>query len=619
MIQSAVRLGAAVIRRVPRLADLTFRTLRWSDVRLFRSLRFRLFKAWAAGLPADRLVRPVMLPGQVELMVDVRDWCGLLYIEPNAIEPVTTNYLLEALRQGDVFVDIGANVGYMSLLAASRVGPTGRVWCFEPNPRLLPLIAESIRRNHFGERVRSIAVALAEADDPDRPFHLSLDPANSGLSSLAPDAAHIAAGQMAGAPPIRVRAVTFDTFARENEIDRVDGVKIDVEGAEELVLRGMTGALARLRPRFIVCETGLESAAAQLLARSGYRGRMLEPLGESGTWGNVLFQPEGNRPLPPPAADPIDVSVILICWNSLELTTTAIRTLNATTVGVQYEVIVVDNGSAGGVAEELARRFPDVRLIANSDNRGFAAANNQALAIACGRHALLLNSDTEQTENAVGQAVAYLDAHPDVGVLGVLHRNGDPGRTYQPSAAAFPTPWGNVVGILRGLVPLRRSDFPIGPPPEGDVDWVTGSFFLVRRACLDAVGPLDERFFVYGEDIDWCFQAWRRGWKVRFWPGVALTHFGSSSASQVADKTFMLYRNNLEFFRKNSPPLATLVYYATMVARLGLSTLYQTVKWAIGQATWSEIQARWWRQWNFMTLQTDRRGLSVRNADPNHR
>ena len=204
-----------------------------------------------------------------------------------------------------------------------------------------------------------------------------------------------------------------------------------------------------------------------------------------------------------------------------------------------------------------------------------------------------------------------MDAHPDVGVLGVMHRNGDPGRTYQPSAAGFPTPLGSTAGLIRGLIRRPRPTAAVGPPPEGDVDWVTGSFFLIRRACLDAVGPLDERFFVYAEDIDWCFQAWRCGWKVRFWPGVSLIHFGSSSASQVTDKTFMLYRNELEFFRKNHPAVTVLVFFAAMTVRLGLSTAYQAIRFLGGRAHWADVRERCRRQWNFMTLRRDRRGLAA--------
>jgi GT2 family glycosyltransferase len=307
-----------------------------------------------------------------------------------------------------------------------------------------------------------------------------------------------------------------------------------------------------------------------------------------------------------------DVSVILISWNSVELTSTAINTLRERTAGVTYEIIVVDNGSdRDGGAGELARRFPGILVIANPDNRGFAAANNQGLSVARGRYLLLLNSDTLQTENAIGKSVHYMDAHPDVGVLGIAHRNGDSALTHQPSTAAFPTPLRRALGLLWSFVPHSRyPNTTSDVPSEADVDWVVGSFFMIRRACLESVGPLDERFFVYGEDIDWCYQAWRAGWRVRFWPGVSLVHLGSSSASQVCDKTFMLYRNEMRFFRKNFSSASVLACYAAMSARLAASTLYQLFRWMAGRATRLDVRERWRRQRNFMWMESDRRGLS---------
>jgi FkbM family methyltransferase len=289
----AARAGGWVLRAVPPLERPVFGLLRASDARLFRSARFRLWKAWAAGLPAARAVRLVTLPGGVRMAVDVRDWCGITYIEPGAIEPATTAGLLDRLRPGDVFVDIGANVGYMTLRVAPRVGPTGAVWCFEPNPRLVGLIGESVRHNGFGGWVHPVPLALAEADAPARPFYLSEEPTNSGLSSLVPDAPHQELGRMNMAAPTSVRVATFDTFAAEHGIDRVDVVKIDVEGAEHLVVEGMRGTLARLRPRAIVCETAVDSPAARALEALGYRGRMLEVPDPAVRWGNVLFEPDG--------------------------------------------------------------------------------------------------------------------------------------------------------------------------------------------------------------------------------------------------------------------------------------------------------------------------------------
>jgi FkbM family methyltransferase len=294
MLAAFSRISGALLREFRGLERPVFGLLRSSNARPIRSLRFRLFKAWGAGLDDDRAIHWATLPGGLRLMVDVRDFFGITYIEPRAIEPLTTNYLLKHLRRGDVFADIGANVGYMTVLAARRVGPDGAVWSFEPNPRLVRLIRETVVRNGFEGWVHPVEIALAEGDDPDRPFYVSRDPTNSGLSSLTPDADHRALGRMDMGAPLRVPVTTLDRFTAERGIERLDAVKIDVEGAEHLVIEGMSQSLARLRPRFVVCETALGSPAVVVLEQSGYRGRMLEPMRADGGWGNMLFEPLGN-------------------------------------------------------------------------------------------------------------------------------------------------------------------------------------------------------------------------------------------------------------------------------------------------------------------------------------
>ena len=140
------------------------------------------------------------------------------------------------------------------------------------------MIRESVRRNQFEGRVNPVAVALAEADEPGRPFYVSDEPTNSGLSSLTPDADHRSLGYMNMYNHIWVTVTTLDTFAADQRIERFDAVKIDVEGAEHFVVAGKRGLLAQSYPRFVICETALDSPAAEALGRAGYRRRMLEPM-----------------------------------------------------------------------------------------------------------------------------------------------------------------------------------------------------------------------------------------------------------------------------------------------------------------------------------------------------
>jgi GT2 family glycosyltransferase len=304
-------------------------------------------------------------------------------------------------------------------------------------------------------------------------------------------------------------------------------------------------------------------------------------------------------------SEQMDLSIILINWNSLEVTSAALASLREHTQGIAYEVFVVDNGSRDDSTAELRRRFPWVGVLANAVNEGFTRANNQAIRPSSGRYVLLLNNDTVQTENALAAAVHYMDRHPDVGALGIMHRNNDAGRTFQPSAFDFPRPWVETAGLL-GLT--AGSSLAQETPPEGNVDWVCGSFLLMRRECLEQIGELDERFFIYDEDVDWCLRATKAGWKVRFWPGASMVHLGAASNLLMKDKTFTMFRSHLSYIRKHHGRLAALCYYLAMGLRLMAATAKQGLRWVVGRAGRADVGQRWRRQSQFLFLQSGRVG-----------
>jgi GT2 family glycosyltransferase len=302
-----------------------------------------------------------------------------------------------------------------------------------------------------------------------------------------------------------------------------------------------------------------------------------------------------------------DVSIVTVNWNTREATMNALESIYERVRGVTFELIVVDNGSTlDDSATVLPLRFPAITFIANPNNRGFSAANNQAIALARGRHVLLLNNDTIQTQDAISAAVRYMDHHPDVGALGIQHRNADVTASIQGSTNAFPNPW----------LELRLL-FGITAPPEaeqvrdieGDVDWVTGSFLLIRRDCLDDVGMLDERFFVYEEDVDWCRRAWNKGWRVRYWPGTSMIHLGAATAPFIRDKTFAHFRTHLTYIRKHHSRFAATLIYAAMVGRLSAATSWQVVRWLARAAPFSAVRERMRRQIDFTLLRSGRRGI----------
>jgi GT2 family glycosyltransferase len=301
----------------------------------------------------------------------------------------------------------------------------------------------------------------------------------------------------------------------------------------------------------------------------------------------------------------VDLTVVLVNWNAWPLTAAALESLTEHTRGISYEVVVVDNGSRDGSVEALRARFPALTLIENPDNRGFSKANNQGLRRANGRYALLLNNDTVQIGNALGEAVRYLDAAPEVGALGIRHLNADAARTLQPSSFTFPRAWDDALGLLG----MRRREPPArDAAEERDVDWVCGSFLLIRRACLEQVGLLDERFFIYDEDIDWCRRAWRLGWRVRFWPGAAMVHVGAAARPFMRDKTFVHFRSRLTYIAKHHSALAAVLYYLAMSARLTAATARQAARFVIGVATARDLADRARRQLQFVLLAPGRRG-----------
>jgi len=307
-------------------------------------------------------------------------------------------------------------------------------------------------------------------------------------------------------------------------------------------------------------------------------------------------------------ADAPDLSIVLVNWNACEMTSAALESIASHTRGISYEVFVADNGSTRDASvTELPRRFPAIQFISNASNTGFSVANNQGLARARGRYVLLLNNDTIQTENALAAAVRYMDAHPEVGGLGILHRNADAERSDQPSAFGFPRPWREVASLL-GVRWSTDYGAPVRADAEQDVDWVCGSFLLMRRACLEQVGRLDERFFIYDEDIDWCRRAHSAGWKVRFWPGASMVHVGASARPFMKDKTFVHFRSHLSYIRKHHSPAPAAMYYLVMVGRLTLATLWQTMRWLGGAASLADVRERSNRQMQFALLRPGRTG-----------
>jgi GT2 family glycosyltransferase len=251
------------------------------------------------------------------------------------------------------------------------------------------------------------------------------------------------------------------------------------------------------------------------------------------------------------------ISVIVVSWNTRELLRACLTSLLAELNGVQAEVFLIDNDSADGSAEMVATDFPQVRLIANKSNRGFAAANNQALDVVLGQFVLLLNPDTEVHAGALSDLLAFMGTHPRAAIVAPQLLNSD--GSIQRSCRQFPT----FLGMLYELMGLSKF-FPDKPlfrqykmldwqhDDERQVDQPEGACLLVRKAVIDQVGKLDEGFFMLFEEVDWCYRIKQAGWEIWFTPEAKVTHHYGQSIKQVKAKMILSsHRGLYRFWRKH--------------------------------------------------------------------
>ena len=276
-----------------------------------------------------------------------------------------------------------------------------------------------------------------------------------------------------------------------------------------------------------------------------------------------------------------DLSVVIVNWNVRDLLRRCLHSILAnlqTCALANLCIIVVDNASTDDSVEMVQAEFPTVHVIANAENRGFPAANNQGLAVAQGRYILLLNPDTEVVGDALATMVAFADAHPDVGMVGPQLLNTD--GSVQSSRRRFPT---LATGFLESTwleryTPrrlLERYEF-LDQPDDvvQDVDWLYGAAFMARREAIEQVGPMDEGFFMYSEELDWCRRFREAGWRVVYLPTAQIVHHeGKSSEQVVAARHIHFQTSKVRYFRK---------YHGRVVAEVLRLFLLGSYVWQLG-------------------------------------
>jgi GT2 family glycosyltransferase len=240
----------------------------------------------------------------------------------------------------------------------------------------------------------------------------------------------------------------------------------------------------------------------------------------------------------------MDLSIIIVNWNTSELLIQCLESIYRAQPHLSFEIIVVDNGSVDDSVSAIASRFPAVHIIGNERNLGFAKANNQALSVAKGRYFLLLNSDTLVVPNSLDELVHVADNHLDVGVVAPKLLNMD--GSLQGSWSAFPTFWSELIGKN-----IPRRETVVGLPFAYEVDWVMGACMLVRGETVADVGMLDEDYFFYSEETDWCFRIKNRGWKVWYISNAEIYHLGGGSAKRnTLLQMALLYQSKIHYFHK---------------------------------------------------------------------
>lgn len=315
----------------------------------------------------------------------------------------------------------------------------------------------------------------------------------------------------------------------------------------------------------------------------------------------------------------VRISVIVVSWNTRELLERCLASAYASaSASVRLEVIVADNASEDGSPEMVASRFPAALLLANSQNTGFAAANNQAIRRATGDYLLLLNPDTEVIGAAIPEMVRFAEQHPEVAVLGPQLLNAD--GSVQSSRRRFPTA---ATAFLESTVLQRwapnhtalRRYYVLDQPDDEiqEVDWLVGACLLIRAKAVQQVGLMDEGYFMYSEELDWCRRSAAAGWKTVYLPSARVVHYGGQSSDQdLFSRHTRFQHSKCRYFEKyhgrlfaQSLRLFLLGNYLFLLAedlakllllrrnravrRKRVSTLWQVITW---QAKWVARQGR---------------------------
>jgi N-acetylglucosaminyl-diphospho-decaprenol L-rhamnosyltransferase len=296
-----------------------------------------------------------------------------------------------------------------------------------------------------------------------------------------------------------------------------------------------------------------------------------------------------------------DVAIILVNWNTCQLTVACIESLPAALGSYQAEIWVVDNASQDTSVEHIRQYYPHVHLIENNENRGFAAANNQAIQASESRYVLLLNTDTLAKPGSIAALIQFAEQHERAGMVGPMLLN--PDGSYQGSFAPQPTIQTELLSAAGIGVRLFGRWYPNASPAQATVaqqaGYIQGACMLVRRSVIDQVGLMDEHYFMYSEEPDWCLRMMSSGWQIWYTPMAQIIHYGGQSTRQRRREMLIaLYRSKVRFFSKHYGQQVARVFCVLLLAILRVKHYAQRIQ-AIRQSghsvgpviNWRDLQS----------------------------
>jgi GT2 family glycosyltransferase len=279
----------------------------------------------------------------------------------------------------------------------------------------------------------------------------------------------------------------------------------------------------------------------------------------------------------------VDLSIVIVTWNSKDYLVDCLESLQSAVEDLSAEIFVVDNASTDGTAAVVREKFPAVTLLESGENLGFSRGCNVGMRLAGGKYICLINPDVKVLSGCLPKMFRFMQTNQDIGLLGpaMLDQHGQ----VQRSGMRFPSIWNamlrslaadSVFRLLRLPGTWLMSDF--GFDELRDMDVLNGWFWMARREAVEQVGPLDEIFFIYAEDMDWCKRFWSKGWRVVFYPGAQSVHYGGGSSSNDPLRFSLEQgRANLQYWRKHHGRTSAAMYLAAVL----LGHALRAAAWAL--------------------------------------